>query len=63
MLQTVINFSTPPEWLFATPAPVAYPTDPNQVVWNYEQGVHAPNIFMHASIAFRLRGVFCWAHE
>ncbi len=34
----IMNFSTVPEWMFKTNAPVAYPNDPNQVVWNYEQG-------------------------
>ena len=38
-MQFVINFSTPPEWLFATNAPVTIPSDPNQVIWNYEQGI------------------------
>jgi hypothetical protein len=35
---TVINFSTMPAWLFKTDKPVAYPSDPNQVTWNYTQG-------------------------
>jgi len=34
----VINFSTIPQWMWKTPKPVAYPADPNQVVWNYERG-------------------------
>jgi hypothetical protein len=34
----VMNFSTIPEWLFKTPKSVAYPKNPNQVFWNYEQG-------------------------
>ncbi len=34
----IMNFSTVPEWMFTTPSPVAYPKDPNQVTWNYEQG-------------------------
>eukprot|EP01116_Phalansterium_solitarium_P019019 TRINITY_DN5199_c0_g1_i1.p1 TRINITY_DN5199_c0_g1~~TRINITY_DN5199_c0_g1_i1.p1 ORF type:complete len:580 (+),score=185.42 TRINITY_DN5199_c0_g1_i1:19-1758(+) len=34
----IINFSTIPQWMFNTPTPVAWPTDPNQPVWNYEQG-------------------------
>lgn len=34
----IVNFSTIPQWMFATARPVAYPADPNQVVWNYEQG-------------------------
>jgi hypothetical protein len=34
----VWSFSTAPQWLFTTPQPVAYPDDPNQVMWNYSQG-------------------------
>ena len=34
----VLNFSTIPQWMFKTPAPVSYPADPNQVIWKYEQG-------------------------
>ena len=34
----VMNFSTIPTWLFKTDKPVAYPADPDQVVWNYTQG-------------------------
>ncbi len=35
---SVLSFSTIPEWMFATPKPVAYPDDPNQAFWNYSQG-------------------------
>ncbi|MGC2636906.1 MAG: glycosyl hydrolase family 39 [Acidobacteriaceae bacterium] len=35
---TIVNFSTIPAWLFATPKPIPYPADPNQVDWNYTQG-------------------------
>lgn len=35
---TVMNFSTIPAWMFKTEKPVAYPDDPDQVVWNYTQG-------------------------
>lgn len=34
----ILNFSTIPEWMFKTPKPVPYPADPDEVVWNYEQG-------------------------
>jgi len=34
----VINFSTIPQWMWKTPAPVPYPSDPDQVTWDYEQG-------------------------
>ena len=32
------NFSTIPQWMFKTDKPVPYPADPNQPVWDYEQG-------------------------
>lgn len=35
---TVMNFSTIPQWMFKTDKPVPYPSDPNQVTWDYEQG-------------------------
>jgi hypothetical protein len=35
---TIMNFSTIPAWLFKTSKPVTYPSDPNQVVWDYTQG-------------------------
>ena len=35
---TVMNFSTIPAWMFKTDKPVTYPSDPNQVFWNYTQG-------------------------
>ncbi len=36
----IMNFSTIPQWLFKTPKPVAYPHNPDQVDWGYEQGTH-----------------------
>jgi hypothetical protein len=35
---TIMNFSTIPAWLFKTPKPVTYPSDPNEVDWQYTQG-------------------------
>lgn len=35
---TVINFSTIPAWMFKTDVPVTPPTNPDEVVWDYEQG-------------------------
>jgi hypothetical protein len=32
------NFSVIPQWMFVTPKPVAYPEDPNQATWAYQQG-------------------------
>jgi Glycosyl hydrolases family 39 len=34
----ILNFSTIPGWLFKTPKPVSYPSDPSAVDWNYTQG-------------------------
>ena len=34
----ILNFSTIPQWMYHTEKPVAYPADPNQVSWDYEQG-------------------------
>ena len=34
----MLNFSTIPQWMFRTEAPVTFPADPNEVTWGYEQG-------------------------
>ena len=34
----ILNFSTIPQWMYHTEKPVAYPADPNQASWDYEQG-------------------------
>jgi hypothetical protein len=34
----VWSFSTIPQWMFTTDAPVSYPDDPNQVFWDYSKG-------------------------
>jgi hypothetical protein len=34
----ILNFSTIPEWMFKTDKPVPYPSDPDQVTWDYGQG-------------------------
>jgi hypothetical protein len=34
----MLNFSVIPQWMFKTAKPVAYPKDPDQPVWNYQQG-------------------------
>ncbi len=34
----ILNFSTIPAWMFKTDKPVAYPSDPDQVSWDYTQG-------------------------
>ena len=40
----VMSFSTIPEWMFTTPAPVVYPDDPNQAMWNYSQGTQLNDV-------------------
>ncbi len=34
----ILNFSIIPQWMFKTEKPVTYPSDPDQVIWNYQQG-------------------------
>ncbi len=34
----MLNFSVIPQWMFKTAKAVAYPQDPDQPVWNYQQG-------------------------
>src|SRR5712691_3073840 len=34
----ILNFSTIPQWMARTEKPVSYPSDPDQVVWDYTQG-------------------------
>ncbi|ADV83537.1 GH39 family glycosyl hydrolase [Terriglobus saanensis] len=34
----ILNFSTIPAWMYKTAKPVTYPTDPNEVSWDYTQG-------------------------
>lgn len=34
----MLNFSAIPQWMFKTDKPVPYPADPDEPVWNYQQG-------------------------
>jgi hypothetical protein len=34
----IVNFSTTPQWMWVTPKPVPYPSDPDEVTWTYTQG-------------------------
>src|SRR5438270_7459738 len=34
----ILNFSTIPQWMWKTEKPVPYPSDPDQVTWDYTQG-------------------------
>lgn len=42
----ILNFSTIPQWMFRTAAPVSYPQDPDQVTWNYTQGTELRDPYM-----------------
>jgi hypothetical protein len=52
----ILNFSTMPAWLWKTPKPVTYPSDPQQVFWNYTQGteLHDPTMKEAADYYARL---------
>src|SRR5580698_4760022 len=50
----VFSFSTIPEWMFATPKPVLYPDDPNQVFWDYSQGTELNDLGALADYYARL---------
>lgn len=50
----VFSFSTIPEWMFATPKPVLYPDDPNQVFWDYSQGTELHDLGALADYYARL---------
>jgi hypothetical protein len=34
----ILNFSTTPQWMWVTPAPIPYPSDPDQPDWKYTLG-------------------------
>lgn len=34
----ILNFSVIPQWMFKTPKPVPYPDNPDQPLWDYQQG-------------------------
>lgn len=34
----IVNFSTTPAWMWETPKPVPYPSNPDEVTWDYTQG-------------------------
>ena len=55
----VVNFSTIPEWMFKTPKPVPYPSDPNQVDSYYIQGTQLRDPSMK-EVADYYRRVVSW---
>jgi glycosyl hydrolase family 39 (putative alpha-L-iduronidase) len=52
----ILNFSTIPQWMAKTDKPVAYPSDPDQVTWDYTQGTefHDPTFKQVADYYARL---------
>jgi hypothetical protein len=52
----ILNFSTIPQWMARTEKPVAYPSDPDQVYWDYTQGTefHDPTFKAVADYYARL---------
>jgi hypothetical protein len=34
----IVNFSTTPAWMWESPKPVQYPSNPDEVTWDYTQG-------------------------
>lgn len=55
----VMNFSTIPVWMFQTEKPVAYPADPNQVSWDYNQGLTLRDTSFRELSAYFVR-LFSW---
>ncbi len=54
--EPVINFSTPPNWLFDTTW--TYPDDPTSVTWSYETGSECSNLTALGAYYGRLVGWF-----
>jgi hypothetical protein len=50
----VLSFSTIPQWMFATPQPIVYPDDPNQVFWDYSKGTELHDLEALADYYARL---------
>jgi hypothetical protein len=55
----ILNFSTIPQWMYKTDRPVAYPNDPNQVVWEYEKGTELRDASMK-EVADYYGRLFSW---
>jgi Glycosyl hydrolases family 39 len=56
---TILNFSTIPQWMYTTDKPIAYPADPNQVTWDYEQGTELRDPSMREVADYYAR-LFSW---
>ena len=55
----ILNFSTIPQWMYNADRPVAYPDDPNQVVWEYEKGTELRDVSMK-EVADYYGRLFAW---
>lgn len=55
----IINFSTIPDWMFKTDKLVDYPSDPNQVFWDYNQGTELRDTTLKEVTDYYIR-LFSW---
>ncbi len=55
----VINFSTTPAWMWKTGSVVAYPDDPYQTCWNYNEGTQLRDTTMQELAGYFAR-LFSW---
>lgn len=55
----IINFSTIPVWMFKTKAAVQYPSDPDQVFWDYNQGLELRDTTLKEVTDYYVR-LFSW---
>ncbi len=55
----VINFSTIPVWMFKMDKPVQYPSDPDQVFWDYNKGTELRDTTMKELTDYYVR-LFSW---
>lgn len=58
----ILNFSTIPQWMYITDKPVAYPADPAQVIWTYEQGTELRDPSMKEVADYYARLVSWYTH-
>ncbi len=55
----VINFSTIPAWMFKMDKPVQYPSNPDEVFWEYNQGTELRDSTMKELTGYYVR-LFSW---
>lgn len=51
----VFDFSTLPAWMWKTEKPVPYPSDPDQIDWNYNQGTVLRDSSMKEVVDYQVR--------